>query len=580
MVNKIGLVNGLAELWKVIGSKQRVGICITITLTIISSLSEIISIGSLIPFLAVVSDPNLINNNSYYKIIKTYINIDEGEIFFYSLILFIFLSTISALIKLIQVWYINKTSYLVGAEISLKVYSKSLYLPYYAHINKNSSVIISNIFYKTNSIPSNLVQPTISLINSVFISLSILLLLLFINASVTLIILISFSFIYLSIGLFTNERLKRDSIDGTRYAAESLKLVQESLGGIRDIILDNSQKYFINNFNDVDYKSKYIQAKAVCLNITPKYVVESLGIIIIALTTYFLSIRASSPASVIPVLGVFALSAQRLLPNVQQIYSAWSTLTSSYGQLIDISNFLKENLYEKNAIFNTYQLPFSKSIVLEDVCYSYPSSINNSLKNVNYKFIKGSSYGIVGKSGGGKSTLLDLLMGLLIPTSGNIFIDGIKITEQNLTSWQSNIAHVPQFIFLADLSIYENIAFGVDRKSIDEDKCFEIINKVALTSLVESLPEGLNTRIGERGIRLSGGQRQRIGLARALYKGAKVIFLDEATSALDVDTEGEIMKTIYSLGNDITLIMVAHRRSTLDSCQYILELSEGEIVSR
>jgi ATP-binding cassette subfamily B protein len=319
------------------------------------------------------------------------------------------------------------------------------------------------------------------------------------------------------------------------------------------------------------------QGRSFFISGSPRYGMEALGLILISTLAYILSVQVDGTAKAIPVLGAIALGAQRLLPVLQQVYSSWATIRSGQVSLQETLALLDQPLpnYANNPVVE--RLPFNHDIRLEELSFRYSSQAPNVLSKINLTITKGSRVGFIGATGSGKSTLLDIVMGLLQPTEGVLQIDGQAITLLNNRGWQAHIAHVPQAIFLADSTIEENIAFGVPKDKIDIERVRQAAQQAQIADSIQSWPEQYQTFVGERGIRLSGGQRQRIGIARALYKKADVIIFDEATSALDNETEQAVMRAIEGLSKDLTLLIIAHRLTTLKSCTQIVELGDGGI---
>jgi len=301
--------------------------------------------------------------------------------------------------------------------------------------------------------------------------------------------------------------------------------------------------------------------------------------LLIALSAYSLSQQTNGLAMAIPILGTIAYSAQRLLPVLQQGYGACTYILAGRASLQDVLLLLEQPLPEfVEDPFFLEPIPFHKDIELRHLSFRYNEQTPWILKNLNLSIEKGSKVGLIGETGSGKSTLLDVLMGLLQPTEGSLEIDGRSLSASNLRTWQVRIAHVPQVIFLIDSTIEENIAFGVPKNQIDQNRVRKAAHQAQIANTIEGWSEQYQTFVGERGVRLSGGQRQRIGIARALYKQADVIVFDEATSALDNETELAVTEAIESLGNNLTVIIVAHRLSTLRKCSKIIELAEGGIL--
>jgi ATP-binding cassette subfamily B protein len=301
--------------------------------------------------------------------------------------------------------------------------------------------------------------------------------------------------------------------------------------------------------------------------------------VLIAALAYFLSLRAGGIATALPVLGALALGAQRLLPTLQQIYNAWASIAGSHASLIDTIALLDQPLPTELLQPAPAPLRLKDDIRFDAVRFRYTSEGPWVLDGVNLTISKGTRVGFVGSTGSGKSTSLDILMGLLMPTEGELLVDGQPISGNRLRAWQPSIAHVPQSIFLSDTTLAENIAFGVPREAIDLDRVQQAARQAQIADFIESSPKGYQAYVGERGIRLSGGQRQRIGIARALYKQASVLVFDEATSALDNSTEQSVMDAIEGLNRNLTILMIAHRLTTVKRCDMIVELEQGRVVA-
>ena len=354
-------------------------------------------------------------------------------------------------------------------------------------------------------------------------------------------------------------------------------MLQESLGGIREIIIDNTHNLYIDSYKKIDIDFRMAQSSRTIIGQSPRYWMEAIGMVMIAFFSYYLAKTSDSFISVVPILGTIALAAQRMLPVMQLAYGSWANIQSGSYSMEDILDILNENNPRLEQEDSVKDFSFNHEIVLENVDFYHVNCVDPTLKGINLTIKKGQKIGIVGETGSGKSTLMDIMMGLLIPSSGNIIIDGIKIDFSSLKKWQSKISHVSQAIFLIDANVNENIAFGVTKSQMD----YSLIEQSARISeslhFIKKLKNGLESRVGERGAQLSGGQLQRIGIARALYKEKEVIFFDEATSALDLLTEEKIMSNVFELKNDLTIIMIAHRLETLKNCDFIVELKDGKV---
>jgi len=357
-----------------------------------------------------------------------------------------------------------------------------------------------------------------------------------------------------------------------------IKALQEGLGGIRDILIDGTQAIYCKLYRDADLPLRRANSKIQTVGSAPRYIVEAFGMVLIAGLAYFMASHLGGIASTIPILGALALGAQRMLPLFQQCYSSWSSIRGSQESLIDVLAILDRPM-PNHDLSDQYQLiPFNQSITLKNLIFQYTPDLPQVLSGINLTIPKGSVIGFIGSTGSGKSTLLDIVMGLLEPTDGHILIDGKTLSLGDARSWQRHIAHVPQSIFLSDVSIAENIAFGVSVENINMAEVIKAAQKAQIHESILGFPQAYETPVGERGVRLSGGQRQRIGIARALYKKADVLVLDEATSALDNETESAVISAIENLRNEMTILVVAHRLSTLRMCSNIIELKDGRIL--
>jgi ABC-type multidrug transport system fused ATPase/permease subunit len=374
-------------------------------------------------------------------------------------------------------------------------------------------------------------------------------------------------------------RLSANSDIIGRAYDERVKIVQESFGGIRDVIIDDSQSIYLDAFRRVDDRYSRAKANTAFIGAAPRFVIEALGMILIAVLAMVISARHGGFPAALPVLGALALGSQRLLPLLQQIYLGWSLSVGHQSLVVQILELLSLPVDEEIAHGKQVTpLRLRENIRVEGVSFSYVTRRAPALRDLTFEIARGQRVALIGKTGSGKSTLADLLMGLISPTEGRITVDGVPLTRENRRNWQRSIAHVPQAIFLADASIARNVAFGVPEDAIDLEQVIEASKKAQLHEFVEELPEGYDTHVGERGIRLSGGQRQRLGIARAIYKQAAVLVLDEATSALDDATEAAVMRALDELGEEgLTIIMIAHRLSSISRVDSVIRLDSGRL---
>ena len=573
------IINLTKRLWFHIEPRRRKQFGILFFLMIISSFAELISIGAILPFLGVLTSPEKVFNHKFASFFLVYFKIsDPAELLFPITVLFIVVTIFSALVRFLLLWAQTRLSFAIGAELSFSVYQKTLYQPYKVHIARNSSELITAIANKVSSVIFSILIPIPVIISSTLIIFTILIALLFINTNVAIISVVGFSIIYLLVILLTKKQVAKESKQISEESVRVIKSLQEGLGGIRDVLIDGTQATYCNIYMQSDLKLRRSQANITILGGSPRFAIEALGMALIAILAYSLAIKPEGLSTAIPILGALALGAQRILPILQQAYASYTYMKGGEASLIDTLELLDQELpkflgRENSNIF----IPFNEKIELNNITFQYNLNQKAILDKFNLIIPKGSRVGIIGKTGSGKSTLLDLIMGLIQPNQGQLLIDNVSINENNYRQWQGHIAHVPQSIYLSDASISENIAVGVPRIEIDFERVVAASQKAQIDNVIETWDSKYDTIVGERGVRLSGGQRQRIGIARALYKNADVIIFDEATSALDNETEKEVMDSIRLLGDKLTILIVAHRLSTLKECDFIIELNGGAV---
>jgi ABC-type multidrug transport system fused ATPase/permease subunit len=569
----------LRRLWPHITFKRRKQFLVLFLLMIVCSVAEMVSIGAILPFLAVLTAPERLFEVGFVRTAAGYVSITEPRSLLLPLtILFSAAAAISGGLRLLLLWAQTRISHSVGADLSISIYRRSLYQPYMVQISRNSSELIAGISGKASNVVHCAIVPVLVLASSFLMLVAIVSTLIALQPTVAMIAFLGFGTIYSLVIFFVKKRLKNEGDRLNESSTQVIKALQEGLGGIRDVLLDGTQNLYCDIYKKADRSLRLSQANISIISSSPRFAIEALGIVLIAFLAYALASRAEGVAGAVPLLGALALGAQRLLPILQQSYSSWSGMKGGHALLEDAIALLEQPLPPHADEPAPEPIPFVNNITFNAVSFRYPSQEKNVLENVSFTIPKGARVGVVGTTGGGKSTLLDVLMGLLIPTEGGLRIDNQLITASNYRSWQAHIAHVPQAIFLADTSIAANIAFGSSSDQIDIERIKQSAKQAQIAETIESWPDGYETQVGERGVRLSGGQRQRIGIARALYKKVDVIIFDEATSALDSETENSVMLAVDRLSTAITLIMVAHRLSTLKNCTHIIELVNGKIV--
>lgn len=567
----------LRRLWQHITARRRRQFGLLLTLMLLTSFAEILSIGAVLPFLGVLTSPERIFELPIAQDIIRSLNLtDPNQLLLPLTIAFGLAALIAGGMRLLLLWASTRLSFATGADLSINIYRRTLYQSYAVHCERNSSEVINGISGKANGVIYGIIVPVLTLISSTVMLVAILIALMTVEPVIALVAFGGFGLIYIVIVRLTRKQLLADSECVARESTQVIKSLQEGLGGIRDVLIDGSQEAYCQIYRNADFPLRRAQGNSLFISTSPRYGMEALGMLLIAALAYSLAQQVDGIAKAIPILGALALGAQRLLPVLQQAYGSWAQINSGRVSLKDTLDLLDQPLpdYINQPV---KQLPFNQNINLKQVAFRYGEQEPYVLNQLNLTIAKGNRVGFIGATGSGKSTLLDIVMGLLQPTNGWLEIDGQPITPANYRSWQSHIAHVPQTIFLADSSIEENIAFGVARDQIDHGRVRRAAEQAQISESIESWPKKYQTFVGERGVRLSGGQRQRIGIARALYKQANVIIFDEATSALDNETEQAVIQAIEGLSKELTILMIAHRLTTLKNCNQIIELSDGNI---
>lgn len=570
----------LMHIFQHIPVRRRMQFGLVIGLTVITSFAEVISLGSIVPFIGILTEPERVFNSPMLASYIQWFVIEKPEELILPLVVcFSFAAIAAAILRLMLLWFSIRLSNATGADLSVAVYERTLYQPYRTHVARNSSQLISGITQKVTA-ATNVLTSVVTLVTSAVLFIAIILMLVFIDPFVALIAMVCFGTGYGAIAWKTRVRLRINSQSIAKQQTQVVKTLQEGLGAIRDVLLDGTQSTYgkiyktsINQLLNATGENQFI-------TLGPRYVMEAMGMILVSLFALVLYRQNGGIGEALPILGALALGAQRLMPLLQQLYGNWSVVAGSQGVLGDVLELLEQPSPKGLQDQSNIPLNILREIRFENVFFQYSQDGPWIINDFSLVVTKGARIGFVGKTGSGKSTFLDLFMRLLEPTSGKIFADEQLVTMENSRSLQLAIAHVPQQIYLSDATIAENIAFGVEPQKIDLNLVREAAMQAQLKEFIEGLPTGYDTVVGERGVRLSGGQRQRIGIARALYKKAKILIFDEATSALDMDTESAVMTAIDNLNRGLTILMVAHRISTLQNCDLIVQMENGKIVSK
>ncbi len=571
MKPKKSFLQNFFNLLKYIDKKDKKNILLCVFMMVITSLLEVISIGSLIPFVAIFLSPeNLLEiiRIDFIKITKS--NIGNLQLIF--TLIFVGSVLFANMFKTYVLFLSIKLSKIISINLSQKVFAKLIDLNYKDLKNINSANVISLVTDKMDAVGS-LIFNFLNTCSSIIISFSVLTFLFIVDFQITIICLIVALIVYFFIALLVKKRLENASEILSFSSIKRVQHVKETFGTFKQITLFNSKSLFQNFFYNHDKNYKMAQFKTQFLATFPRFVIEGVGIVLIIILIYFFHNFLNYQAVfIVTLVGALAFAAQRLLPQLNTIYQFYSNILSNSEFIKDVLEYLIliQNKDKEKTETSIETSNFQKEINIKNISFKYRDNSEFIFKNLNFKIKKGYNFAIIGSTGSGKSTLIDLIMGFLYPSEGSIYIDSKELNFSNLQKYQNLISHVPQEIFLFDNTIAQNISFEFDKKKIDINK---VINSAKLSEIhefVDNLPNKYETVVGDNGILLSGGQRQRIGLARALYQEKEILTLDEATNALDIETEKKILKNLKE--KKITIIQITHRTENLDNYDEVLKL--------
>ena len=555
--------------------------CFLFPLLLIGMCLETLSVGMVIPAVGILLQPDYLSQFPRVDHILSYLGDPKGEpLVIMGLLSLAGIFTIKNIFLFFQILYQGTFVFSAQREVAANLFRNYLSKPYSFHLQTNSSVLIRNLTTEINSFCQYVLMPILNLTSEVLVVLALLILLLFVEPIPTLCLglcLIGIASIFYR---FTNSKVARWGKARQVADEEKIKCLQQGFGGIKQIMLGQNLDYFLRIFQRPNIVSGLMTKKEYIFQYLPKQFIEILAISGLVGVCLFMVLQERSGLEVMAMLSLLATAGFRLIPsfsrilrNLQSIRFGWASvdvLTEEFGEVENRDKIhLKEEVVEPSS--------FTDNFSLKNIAFSYGQKTEELLSDLNFEVKRGECIGIVGESGVGKSTLTNLLLGLVSPSSGIMEVDGCRIKAENIRSWQQMIGYVPQEIYLLDDTIEHNIAFGINEAVIDHSQVREVVEKAGIPKFISSLDEGLNTKIGERGVRLSGGQRQRIGIARALYQNPQVLILDESTSALDEKTEKGILEELRLMKGKVTMIIVAHRQSTLQFCDRIYKMESGRL---
>jgi ATP-binding cassette, subfamily B, bacterial PglK len=578
------MFRNLKKLLSILDPRERRRLIWVFASVLSMAIFELLGISSVGPFLAVAAQPSLITSNRYLSWAYTTFGFTSTQSFLVVLGIgvVVFLIARNAFAALTQ-YVLVRYSQMRVFTLSRRMLASYLGRPYAFFLNSNTSELAKNVLAETSQAITGFLLPWLEVTSNAIVVAFIVGLLVVINPAIAVAAAGGLGVLYGLVFLLIKKRLTALGYERLQANKERYKTTLEALGGIKDVKLLHKEGVFIDEFAKPANKLAKISISRSILGLLPRYVLESVTFTaMILVMTYFIAFT-DSVEDIIPTAGLFLFAAYRLRPVLQKLFTNMAKLRSSYA-VVDmiIEHLTGEDVADHKHLRRRRPspMPFEKEIVLSDLSFRYPNADAWVLKDQTFRIAKNTTVGLVGPTGCGKTTTVDIILGLLSPTEGQMLIDGVPVDAKNLEKWQANLGYVPQHIYLGDTSVAQNIAFGVPREEID----MEAVRKAAAianldTFIEEELPNKYDTVVGERGVRLSGGQRQRVGIARAVYPDPAVLVLDEATSALDTVTEQAVMEAIDNLAHKKTIIIIAHRISTVQECDNIYVLKKGKIIA-
>ena len=573
----------IKQLFVLLTDKQLKQFYLLQVLVVIMAFTELLGIASIAPFMALVGDISILETNGVFAQLYQMSGLNNPmDFLFYTGVIVLVMLTFSTVISMFTTWRLSIFGARIGTEIADRLYTYYMQQSWQFHASGSSAQLTKQVSTEAARISSQIVQPLMimnsKLVLALFISISIVIY----DPVIAILGLFIFSLAYFVLYRLVRQKLESNGQQLSEVSTQRFRLMNEGFGGIKDVLLLNRSHDFITRFHDSGKVFARAQGTNIAISQVPRYFIELIAFgAMISLVLVLIKVHSGNLGEVLPILAVYALAAFKLLPALQQIYSSLSQIKGNTAAFEAVKDDLERSFDSQKTSSDTVvstPIDLKRSIKLSNIEFSYPGKERPAVDGVNMSIPVNSVIGLVGSSGSGKSTLIDLLLGLLTPQQGGIYVDDVRITADNKRAWQDLLGFVPQSIFLSEGSIAENIAFGIPAKDISLKQVNKALNLANLTELVEQLPDGVNTRVGERGVQLSGGQRQRIGIARALYHEAEVLVFDEATSALDGITEKIVMDAIHEFSGQKTIVMIAHRLKTVEKCDLIYFMEHGKII--
>jgi len=571
---KISALSILKRTSSHIEGKRKREIKFVLFLSILSSLAESISIAMLIPFISFFVNPDNYLLNTLLKKIFAFLNItSQKDILFAVSLAFIFIVLLSSFVKLKYIKFSNLLTDKFTSDFRIKIFKFLINQDFSYYFKHGSNEIMSNLAQKTGSF-TTIIFASINIINSILISLAVVVVLIINEPFYTPLIIFSIILFFFIIFKIKSVSVLKKGQSVNLNQNLMIEIFQNAVGYLPEIIVYNVRKFFLNTLSKFSKETAMANSEVRTISMTPKVYLETFVIVFVVLMVYFSDFNEGSIESNISYLAILAFGTQKCLPLINSVYNLSINFKNATPTVNSFLNILDKGKLNEIKDQEYDVLNIDKIIKLDNLTFQYNKNLPNIINKFSYDIIKGEKIAIKGQTGSGKSTLINIISGLLNPTEGRIFVDDTLIDSKNLKSWQKNIAIVPQTVFLNHATVSENIAIALDASAIDLEKVKNSAKRAQIDTFIESLPNKYNEKVGERGVRLSGGQKQRIGIARALYRDAKIIILDEPTNALDIETEKLVMDSISKLSKDITLIMISHSDASLKYFDKIIDLDK------
>ncbi len=571
----------IKKLLDLLSVHERKEASLLLLMILVMALLDMIGVASILPFIAVLTNPQLVESNQLLATLYSVGNFQNIEEFFFALGLIVFLILcLSLIFKALTIYSQLRFALLREYTIGRRLIEGYLHQPYSWFLNRHSSDLGKNILSEVGAVISGGIMPMITVIAQGAVTISLTVLLLIVDPLLSMLVALVLGSLYTLVYKSISKYLDFIGIERLKANQDRFNAVSEAFGASKEVKLGALESIYLKRFSKPAQTYAYNQATAQVVAQIPRFALEGIAFGGLLLVVLYLMIQSNTFAETLPLIALYAFAGYRLLPALQQIYASLTQLRFARPALNALhSDFMGLKPIEK--ISDTTKFNFKKNIVLSNISYSYPNSERTALTDINIDIYSNSTVGIVGMTGSGKTSTVDIILGLLVPQKGSLQVDGKIISERNKRAWQKTIGYVPQQIYLIDDTIAANIAFGIEPQNIDEDALIRAAKMSNLHDfIINELSSGYKTVVGERGVRLSGGQRQRIAIARALYHKPKVLVFDEATSALDNLTEKIIMEAVHNLGDKITVILIAHRLSTVKVCDNIYFLENGRVRSQ